>query len=373
MGRIARTMSALLAEVEARLAPLSVSRNLAWWESQVAATDENEKRRTQAELAWSDALADGELFAHVTRERGREGAAEVEARQLELLRNLMLAQQVPAGLRERIVGLESSVDVRFSRHRGVVRGAEVDDIELKRILRQSEDAAERQEAWEASKTVEPRSQATFVSSRASGTRRPVARIPGLVRARRSPRTRSTRRSCRRHCARRTSRRPSPSRAGRDARRPACPPVRVRRLRASPVALRRPLLPGAAAGRGRRSRRAVRRTGHRRALPADVRGNRARGRRHHRAQRPVPARRKVPARVLYRRRPRGGRRVPRTSSPTTESAETMLHELGHGVYDLGLARSSRGSSAPPTWSRRRRRPSSSARSRAGASGWNPSSG
>ena len=98
-------MSALLAEVEARLAPLSVSRNLAWWESQVAATDENEKRRTQAELAWSDALA------------------------------------------------ESSVDVRFSRHRGVVRGAEVDDIELKRILRQSEDAAERQEAWEASKTV----------------------------------------------------------------------------------------------------------------------------------------------------------------------------------------------------------------------------
>jgi predicted choloylglycine hydrolase len=43
--------------------------------------------------------------------------------------------------------------MRFSRHRGVVRGGEVDDTEIRRILRHGEDAAERQEAWEASKTV----------------------------------------------------------------------------------------------------------------------------------------------------------------------------------------------------------------------------
>jgi peptidyl-dipeptidase A len=145
-------MSALLAEVEARLAPLSVARNLAWWESQVSATDENEERRAQAELAWSDALADGDLFARVNRERERRAGGE-EERRLEILRNLMLPQQVPAELRARIVELESSVEVRFSRHRGVVRGVEVDDTEIKRILRQSDDSAERGEAWEASKTV----------------------------------------------------------------------------------------------------------------------------------------------------------------------------------------------------------------------------
>jgi peptidyl-dipeptidase A len=43
--------------------------------------------------------------------------------------------------------------MRFSRHRGVVDGREVGDTEIKRILRQSDDAAQRQEAWEASKTV----------------------------------------------------------------------------------------------------------------------------------------------------------------------------------------------------------------------------
>jgi len=129
-----------------------VTRNLAWWESQISATKENEEQRTRAEIAWSDALADPELFAAVEGLRDG-GAGDGTGREVELLRNLMLPHQVPAELRGRIVELESSVDVRFSRHRGVVRGAEVDDTEIKRILRQSEDVVERREAWEASKTV----------------------------------------------------------------------------------------------------------------------------------------------------------------------------------------------------------------------------
>jgi peptidyl-dipeptidase A len=142
----------IVADAEGRLAPLSVDRNLAWWDSQVNATAENEERRTRAELAWSNALADREVFAAVEQVRDG-GASDGVHRELELLRNLMLPQQVPAVLREQIVELESSVDVRFSRHRGVVRGVEVDDTEIKRILRQSDDVSERREAWEGSKTV----------------------------------------------------------------------------------------------------------------------------------------------------------------------------------------------------------------------------
>ena len=149
---MARDAHAVLADAETTLAPLSLASNLAWWESQVSATEENATRRTEAELALSDALADHELFAAVgaAREAGSNGDA---ARQLDLLRNSMLTHQVPEGLRARIVELESSVDMRFSRHRGVVGGVEVGDTEIKRILRQSDDPAERREAWEASKTV----------------------------------------------------------------------------------------------------------------------------------------------------------------------------------------------------------------------------
>ena len=147
-----RDALAILDEAEARLAPLSLATNLAWWESQVSATEENADRRTRAELAWSDALADRELFAAVVAARA-SGANGEAGRRLDLLHDLMLTHQVPDDLRARIVELESSVDLRFSRHRGHVGGVEVEDTEIKRILRRSDDPGERREAWEASKTV----------------------------------------------------------------------------------------------------------------------------------------------------------------------------------------------------------------------------
>jgi peptidyl-dipeptidase A len=139
-------------EAEARLAPLAVAANLGWWNSQVEATEENAQRRARAELAWSDALADRALFASVEEPRRNGGDGQVR-RRLDLLHNLMLRRQVPDALRARIVELETSVDLRFSRHRGVVGGVEVADTEIKRILRRSDDPHERREAWEASKTV----------------------------------------------------------------------------------------------------------------------------------------------------------------------------------------------------------------------------
>jgi peptidyl-dipeptidase A len=139
-------------EAEAGLAPLAADANLGWWNAQVEATEENAERRARAELAWSDALADRALFASVEEARGN-GASDHARRRLDLLHNLMLRRQVPDALRTRIVELETSVDLRFSRHRGVVGGVEVGDTEIKRTLRRSDDPRERREAWEASKTV----------------------------------------------------------------------------------------------------------------------------------------------------------------------------------------------------------------------------
>lgn len=141
-------MTDVVAAAEQRLAPLERDLHLAWWNVQVDATDENASRRAAAELAWSEALAARELFAEV--ERARVGTP---SRSLDLLRNTMLPHQVQDDLRARIVELSASVDVRFSRHRGVVRGVEVDDTAIKKILRGSDDADERRDAWEASKTV----------------------------------------------------------------------------------------------------------------------------------------------------------------------------------------------------------------------------
>ena len=140
-------------EVEQRLRPLATAVNVAWWDSSVEATDDNEQRRVAAQIAYSDALADTDVFAAVESARHDGVTDQLERRRLDVLRDLMLRHQVEGGLRARIVELEASVGSRFARHRGVVRGEEMDDNEIKRILRDSDDSAERREAWEASKTV----------------------------------------------------------------------------------------------------------------------------------------------------------------------------------------------------------------------------
>ena len=143
---------ALVRSAEETFQPLTLARNISWWDANVDATDENSRRRAEAELAYSDALADRGLFGSIESACGN-GAGPEHVRSLELLRNMMLPQQIPASLRERIVELEASVETRFSRHRGVIDGTEVDDNEIKNILRESDDSDTRREAWEASKTV----------------------------------------------------------------------------------------------------------------------------------------------------------------------------------------------------------------------------
>jgi len=138
-------------EAEVRLAPLGRARNAAWWDANVEASEENERRRNETDLAYTDALADPDLYAALG--RASADGDHLLGRRIELLRNLMLPHQVDASLRARILELEAAVEGRFARHRGVVRGVEVDDNAIKRILRESDHPAERREAWEASKTV----------------------------------------------------------------------------------------------------------------------------------------------------------------------------------------------------------------------------
>ena len=144
--------TSLVAEAVARLRPLSVDANLGAWDANVEASVDTEAHRVATELALSDFLADRELFRAVSEARGRDTDGW-HGRELDVLHDMLLPQQVPADLRRRIVELEASVESRFVAHRGVVGGREVNDNEIKRILRSSDDVAERREAWEASKTV----------------------------------------------------------------------------------------------------------------------------------------------------------------------------------------------------------------------------
>ncbi len=149
--RIVTPAAAVADRIERELAPLTTRVCHAWWDLNVDANEESAQQRVESETALSDFLGDGDRFAAI--EAARAAAKGLDRRRLDLLRDAFLTKQVPADLRSRIVALEASVELRYSRHRGEIAGRRVDDNEIKRILRESDDSDERRAAWEASKTI----------------------------------------------------------------------------------------------------------------------------------------------------------------------------------------------------------------------------
>jgi peptidyl-dipeptidase A len=147
------TAEALVAECTELLAPLERCAYTAWWDAALDASDENQQRRTAADVAYSDALADAEMFAAVRDAAARAIADPLVARQLALLEQSFTPNQAEPGVRREIIALQSDIEGRFARHRGAIDGSEVDDNAISKILHGSDATDERRAAWEASKSV----------------------------------------------------------------------------------------------------------------------------------------------------------------------------------------------------------------------------
>ena len=184
--------TAVADEVESELAPLHEDVSNAWWALNILSNEENERRRVELETALSDFLADGERFAAI--EAARQTADGMARRRLDLLLNAFLPQQIPTETRTRIIELEASVDARFSQHRGDIAGRKVDDNEIRRILRESDNVEERRAAWRRRKRSARSWPATCVSSPGFGTRPPTRSASATGSRSRSPRPRWTSRS-----------------------------------------------------------------------------------------------------------------------------------------------------------------------------------
>jgi peptidyl-dipeptidase A len=147
----------LVNELEARLRPLDVELAEAWWQSNTNSSPEADVRRTAAELARREFLADPLRFSavRVARDGASAGDDPLLLRQLEVLHDAFVPHQVPADLRRAVVELETVVESTFNNFRGTINGQRVDDNAIAEILRSSDDTEARRSAWEASKQIGP--------------------------------------------------------------------------------------------------------------------------------------------------------------------------------------------------------------------------
>lgn len=143
-----------LERVVPQLAKLQTESNLAYWEASRTGAKEAEARLVAAESALRLFFADRKAFAELQSLLAR--ADEWDAltlRQLHLLRDHYLPNQLDPAVIQELVRRESELTSLFAGFRATLDSGEVTDNELKRILREENDSARREKAWTASKQI----------------------------------------------------------------------------------------------------------------------------------------------------------------------------------------------------------------------------
>jgi peptidyl-dipeptidase A len=143
----------IAARVE-KIKSLEKQANLASWEAAATGDPNAYDRSSELTLQLRQVYSNPQEFALLKgfKESGRI-ADPLLARQLTVLYNSYLANQIDPELLKQIVELDTQIQKNFSTFRGSIDGKKVTDNEIEEILKTETDSAKREKAWLASKQV----------------------------------------------------------------------------------------------------------------------------------------------------------------------------------------------------------------------------
>jgi len=146
---LSRFIERLVAELE----PLSREHNEVTWLANVTGKPEHERKSGELDARIRRIFSRPEPYQELQDLNGGGVRDPHLARQLHLLLNAYRGHQIPPETIERMVGLEKTLESRFNNFRARLNGREASDNEIRRLLQDSSDSAERRAAWEASKQI----------------------------------------------------------------------------------------------------------------------------------------------------------------------------------------------------------------------------
>ena len=137
-----------------KIQPINKERNLASWEAANSGKSEDYDKVSELTLEIRQIYSDPCEFALLKdmKESGQVNKA-ILARQLDVLYNAYLGNQIEPELLKKIVALSTDIEKNFSTFRGTIEGEKVTGNEIKEILKTQTDSQKRKQAWLASKQV----------------------------------------------------------------------------------------------------------------------------------------------------------------------------------------------------------------------------
>jgi len=149
-------MRTFIASYEEQIIPLYKESALTSWEANISGTDEAWARNEKASVAYISFFTDRTAFAEL-KELKESGLVKdpLLSRQLDLIYNQYLSGQIDTSLISEQVRMETEITKKFNSFRADVSGKKLSDNEVEDILRNSTSSAELQAAWEGHKMIGP--------------------------------------------------------------------------------------------------------------------------------------------------------------------------------------------------------------------------
>ena len=153
-GARERELSEFIGGFVAEIQPLELKHNEAFWLANTTGEARYEEESARLDAAMRKMFARREPFAMLSRLCDAGALADpLLDRQLTLLHLAHRARQLPPEMIEQQVRLEKSLESRFNQFRATLDGERVSDNRIVDVLRDSDDLGLRRRAWEASKQV----------------------------------------------------------------------------------------------------------------------------------------------------------------------------------------------------------------------------
>ncbi len=137
-----------------KVKPLMKQMNLSYWDASISGRPEDYQRNAQFELELRTIYSDSNDFKLLKKFKNSDLLKNpLLNRQLNLLYNSYLSNQIAPDLLRKMVEQSKAVENKFNVFRGTVDGVRLTDNEIKEILRKETDPAKRRAVWFASKQV----------------------------------------------------------------------------------------------------------------------------------------------------------------------------------------------------------------------------
>ncbi len=147
----------LYAEFEPKLEKATVAYNLAWWKAALSGDQKDFDESARLELELKKLHSDRATYAKLERLRASGKVSDpIMRRALEVMYLSFKENQLDEAVMKELVDEAAALEHTFNTYRGEVDGEEVTSNRIREVLGSSNDSQERRKYWEASKAIGPK-------------------------------------------------------------------------------------------------------------------------------------------------------------------------------------------------------------------------